>query len=607
MKLGAGVAATGALVGGAVGTQHVVRGGPSEAAPAPRAAERATHKPTAAATAVRAAPAGLRDAAARTPVRRAASTAPPPKRAAPRKKHQRVASSAPVAPASTPAASAHATEPKTTHRGREQPRDDRGHHPGDGQHGGSGKHANRSSGHGNEKNKSPQGKGVGKGKGGGNGKAGKAKPDATSSPATGSSNQGNGERQGQGRARRPRPASRRLTASAAAPRGTRVRTRTRAPGLARQPNPARAVRRGTERGKVVAMVSRVPVLAGLLFALVMPATASAASHLVVAGETLSGIAASNGLSTAALAAANGMSPDAFVIQGTSVTVPVAEATGVSAAASPAPFGGYRVRLGDSLSAIAAEHGVSVAQLAAANGLSAQGTLVAGTSLKLPGGGGAATTSTASSSSAGSSSSGGHDVVAGDTLTGIAAANGITPAALAAANGLSPSSFVIAGTKLKIPAGAPATSVPATAAANVPATGAATGSPGRLSASQIGSIAAANGAPSSLASAIAWQESGFNNAMVSVANARGIMQVMPSTWQYVQNELGAGPLDPASPSDNVRAGSLLLSRLLRDTGGDAPTAVAAYYQGLGSVRRIGMLPETRRYVANVLALRSRFGG
>lgn len=361
------------------------------------------------------------------------------------------------------------------------------------------------------------------------------------------------------------------------------------------------------------MVSRVGALVGLLSALVMPATASAASHLVVAGETLSGIAASNGLSTTALAAANGMSPDAFVIQGTSITVPVAGTAGGGVGpAAPAPFGGYRVRLGDSLGAIAAEHGVSVQQLAATNGLSPEGTLMAGTSLKIPGAG-TASTSGASAPSTGSSSSGsgGHDVVPGDTLSGIAAANGITPAALAAANGLSPNSFVIAGTKLRIPAAAPATSVPVTAAAapaaNVPATGAATGSPGRLSASQIGSIAAANGAPASLASAIAWQESGFNNAMVSVANARGIMQVMPSTWQYVQNELGAGPLDPASPSDNVRAGSLLLSRLLRDTGGDPATAVAAYYQGLGSVRRIGMLPETRRYVANVLALRSRFGG
>ena len=167
--------------------------------------------------------------------------------------------------------------------------------------------------------------------------------------------------------------------------------------------------------------------------------------------------------------------------------------------------------------------------------------------------------------------------------------------------------MIAGTRVKIPAAAPAASVPVVAAANVPAQGAATGSPGRLSASQIGSIAGANGAPASLATAIAWQESGFNNAMVSNANARGIMQVMPDTWTYVQNQLGSGPLNPASPSDNVRAGSLLLARLLRDTGGDPTTAVAAYYQGLGSVRRIGMLPETRRYVANVLSLRSRFGG
>ncbi|MCZ4491615.1 MAG: LysM peptidoglycan-binding protein, partial [Conexibacter sp.] len=120
------------------------------------------------------------------------------------------------------------------------------------------------------------------------------------------------------------------------------------------------------------------------------------------------------------------------------------------------------------------------------------------------------------------------------------------------------------------------------------------------------IAGQNGAPASLATAIAWQESGFNNNMVSVANARGIMQVIPSSWDYVQNNLGAGRLDPASPSDNVRAGSILLAHLLRNTG-DPATAVAAYYQGLGSVRRIGMLPETRQYVANVMALRSRFGG
>jgi hypothetical protein len=53
--------------------------------------------------------------------------------------------------------------------------------------------------------------------------------------------------------------------------------------------------------------------------------------------------------------------------------------------------------------------------------------------------------------------------------------------------------------------------------------------------------------------------------------------------------------------------MYLQRLLRDTGGDPTLAAASYYQGLSSVRRIGMLPETRRYVANVMSLRSAFGG
>jgi N-acetylmuramoyl-L-alanine amidase len=371
------------------------------------------------------------------------------------------------------------------------------------------------------------------------------------------------------------------------------------------------------------MLFRLPVLGAVLSALALPAVAGAnVSHLVTPGETLSGIAAVNGLSTQALAAANGMPADTFVIAGRSLSIPprgtVASAVATSSVpvAAPAPLSGYRVRIGDTLSAIAAEHGVSIAQLAAANGFTPRGVLLAGTSLRLPGAGtgtagGSSTSATApaATTATGTTSRGGHFVVPGDTLTGIAAANGITPATLAAANGLRPDSFVIAGTRLSIPAGTPSAVVPATtttstAAAPTRPTTVAGG--GRLDATQIGSIAGQNGAPASLATAIAWQESGFNNNMVSVANARGIMQVIPSSWDYVQNNLGAGRLDPASPADNVRAGSILLAHLLRSTG-DPATAVAAYYQGLGSVRRIGMLPETRQYVANVMALRSRFGG
>ena len=38
-----------------------------------------------------------------------------------------------------------------------------------------------------------------------------------------------------------------------------------------------------------------------------------------------------------------------------------------------------------------------------------------------------------------------------------------------------------------------------------------------------------------------------------------------------------------------------------------TAVAGYYQGLKSVRERGMFPDTKRYVANILALKKQFGG
>ena len=47
--------------------------------------------------------------------------------------------------------------------------------------------------------------------------------------------------------------------------------------------------------------------------------------------------------------------------------------------------------------------------------------------------------------------------------------------------------------------------------------------------------------------------------------------------------------------------------MADSRGDEAAAVAAYYQGAGSVRQLGLLPDTQRYVANVMALKARFGG
>jgi soluble lytic murein transglycosylase-like protein len=295
-----------------------------------------------------------------------------------------------------------------------------------------------------------------------------------------------------------------------------------------------------------------PLLAATAAALLLAAPAGAAvPHVVGPGETLWTIAAANNFTTRALAVYNGMSPEAQVILGSTIQVPtVAEAAGKLAALPPATGG--------------------------------------------------------PASAAAPPPLGAYTVRAGDTLTGLAAQARVAPEAIAAMNGLAPTAYLIEGTALKLPTGA----APAAAASPAP-TRILSASPaptaGHVSAADIAAVASRNGVPPALASAVAWQESGFNNAMVSSANARGVMQVMPGTWTWVQENLAKRQLDPASAIDNVGAGVLYLGRMLAETGGDHALAAAGYYQGLASVRRIGMLPETQRYVANVLALRSRFGG
>ena len=305
--------------------------------------------------------------------------------------------------------------------------------------------------------------------------------------------------------------------------------------------------------------SRISAFAVLaVLALAAPAQGNV-PHTVGPGETLWSIAAANGFTTRALAAANGLPENANVVLGSTIQIPsVPEAaaalnastaqlqsvppSSATSATAPPPAGSYVVRYGDSLSAIAARAGVSTSQLAWMNGLSVSGLLRAGTVLKLP------------SDTAG--------------------------AATASAPGPVPAQRIV-------PAAAP------------------NATPGHVSASQIGQVASQSGVPASLAKAIAWQESGFNNGAVSSANARGVMQIMPGTWSWINHSLASRTLDPNSALDNVQAGTLYLRQLLHDTGGDPAATAAAYYQGLASVRQRGMYDDTKQYVANVLALRNRF--
>ena len=122
---------------------------------------------------------------------------------------------------------------------------------------------------------------------------------------------------------------------------------------------------------------------------------ASASHLVAPGETLSGIAAANGLSTDTLAAWNGIDPETYVVSGTSIMVPTAAEAGVtSSSTTSSSAGSHTVVSGESLSSVAAANGVSIADLAAANGLSPDSFLIEGTTVQIP----AASTTAAPSSS-----------------------------------------------------------------------------------------------------------------------------------------------------------------------------------------------------------------
>ena len=258
--------------------------------------------------------------------------------------------------------------------------------------------------------------------------------------------------------------------------------------------------------------------------------------------------------------------------------------------------------GESLWSIAAANGISVGDLAAANGISPDTYIIQGTEIDIPAPG-----EPAPSGAAGPPALGSYVVRAGDSLSSIAERSGVAMGAVAAMNGVDPAAPLLIGTVLKLPAG---TSLETGAplpdqqvvpdAAPYPTTE-------RVSAETIAQVAAEYEVPASLATAIAWQESGFNNSVVSTANARGVMQILPGTWSWIDGNLAAGPLDANSAIDNVRAGVLFLRQLLRDTGWNIRETVAAYYQGLGSVKSIGVLPQTEQYVDDVVALQPRFGG
>jgi LysM repeat protein len=175
---------------------------------------------------------------------------------------------------------------------------------------------------------------------------------------------------------------------------------------------------------------------------------------------------------------------------------------------------------------------------------------------------------------------------GDSLTVIARRSHTTLARIAKLNGLNPQHYLLIGAKLRLPA---SVSVAATDATAVRAS--------------IDQWATHFGVDPRLARALAWMESGYQNDVVSSVGAQGIMQLLPSTWKYVEDVLIGHPV-PHTADGNVEVGVAFIHHLLGVFGGDERLALAAWYQGERSVHKVGVYKVSKVFVADVEALKAR---
>ncbi len=316
-----------------------------------------------------------------------------------------------------------------------------------------------------------------------------------------------------------------------------------------------------------------------------PAAPQPTVHIVQEGETLARIAAKYGVPVKRLGDANNLADHDVIHPGERLVIPNA--------ATPSQTTGYASRThtvaaGETLGMIAERYTVPVKTLMAENTIKDPNLVFVGQVLRIPGPtGGAEPPPPAPVAKT-------YVVRAGDTVSIIAAREGVSIAALVEANALANPNNIREGQVLTIPGGSSAAGVPDR------------GLPRSEYARILQNAAAEFGVRSALIKAVAWQESGWNQWVVSSAQAVGLMQVTPYTAEWALLTLVPDATGwRTSPVDNARMGTAILHHWLVQSGGDEVLAIAAYFQGWRSLQEIGMYEETKVYVASVRALIAEF--
>lgn len=178
-------------------------------------------------------------------------------------------------------------------------------------------------------------------------------------------------------------------------------------------------------------------------------SSTAGTYTVKAGDTLSAIASRYSTSSSTLASLNSLSNPNLIYVGqvlkVSSNASISSSTNSSANSTVTTAASYTVKAGDTLSAIAAKYGTTYQALASTNSISNPNDIYVGQVIKV------SATATAASSQAASStnSNGSYTVKSGDTLYGIALANGLNWQTLAKQNGISDPNVIFVGQKLSL--------------------------------------------------------------------------------------------------------------------------------------------------------------
>jgi len=264
-------------------------------------------------------------------------------------------------------------------------------------------------------------------------------------------------------------------------------------------------------------------------------TVAPTSYTVVPGDSVSSIAGRYGVSTASVLALNGLSWKSLIFPGQVLKLSTSSSAAAHAAPVAAGSGGrYTIVRGDTISAIAARFGVTTQAVLTANGLGWSSIIYPGQTIAIPSGGAPlaiqtvssvtpVTSAPAASSHTPQAATTSYTIVAGDTISAIAARFGTTSAAILAANGMGSSTIIYSGRTLIIPvaggsaaSGATASGLSDEMAANVRLiirTGQNLGVPDR------GIV---------VALAAAMQESGLRNLNYGDRDSVGMFQQRPST-------------------------------------------------------------------------------